>query len=153
MIKLITPIDTVDSSEAYAVGTRAILKGGNEYIYLPGVASCAQYDWVSYMTSNGLSYGSVTRLTNTAAGQVAIAQGAITNNKYGWFLIKGVGWGNAGEESSSGSVLYSCGTTATVTTVLERYMQIHGAFTIGAGVSGGTVKVFIRYPFLLGQKG
>ena len=153
MIKLITPLDTVDNAANYEVGTRATVRGGNEYIYLPGVASCAKYDWVSYITAaNGLSYGSVTRLTNTLAGNIAIAQGAIVSNKYGWFLIRGVGWGNVGDTVSSGSALYSCGTTATVTTTAESYMCIHGAFPIGTGASGGTGKFFVRYPFLLGQK-
>jgi hypothetical protein len=45
MLKLVTPLDQVDSDiPTYQVGTRTVTRDGNEYVYLPGVASVAQFD-------------------------------------------------------------------------------------------------------------
>ena len=153
MLKLITPLTQADSGNPqFTVGSRTMTKDGNEYIYLPGVASVAQYDWVTYKTATDLSYGSVTRLTpGDSAGPIAIAQAAITGNKYGWFLIKGMGWGNSGATwTATGSILYACGTTATVDNASTTGKTIIGSINVGAGASGGTVKALINYPFIPG---
>jgi hypothetical protein len=152
-VKLIYPLDQADTLiTEYEVGSRTITKDGNEYIYLPGIVSCAKYDWVVYKTTGtGLSYGSVTRMVNGTAGMVGIAQAAITGPKYGWFLIKGVGWGNAGEAFSSGSPLYSSGTTATVGTTFVASTAVYGAIGLGTSVSQGTAKVLLNYPMLYAQ--
>jgi hypothetical protein len=151
MIKIISPLDQVDNSATFTVGTRVVNKEGNEYIYLPGTTSVAQYDWVAIRTAAGpgLSYGSVTRLVYEAAGtdgMVGIAQGAIVSNKYGWFLIKGTGWGNCGDTCSSGSPIYASGTTANVTTTVTTNSLVYGAICVQDGASGGTVKVSINHP-------
>ena len=152
MIQISSPITQLDNTyPIYAVGTRLIAKNGNEYIYLPGTTSVAQYDWVTYKaitaTSPGMSYGSVTRMT-TSAGLVGIAQGVATSNKYGWFQIGGIGWANAGGVCASGSPIYSSGTTATVTTTAAASYNVMNAFACGDGQSGGTVKVSINHPYL-----
>jgi len=155
MIKLVTPLDQVDNpNPTYEVGTRVIVNGGNEYIYLPGIASCAAYDWIVFRTTgSGLSYGSVTRMgASGLSGQVGIAQGAVVGPAYGWFLIKGVGWGNFGvANASGGSPLFSCGTTAMVGTTRVSTHMVYGAFAVGAGVSSGTGKVFVDYPYYIGN--
>jgi len=157
MVKLITPLDQIDSYANYTPGSRTVTKDGNEYIYLPGVGFLTQYDFISYQTSDGLSYGSVKRLAiNTGGtatvGDVAIAQAAIVAPKYGWFLIKGVGWGNAGEVVASGSPLYvSVGTVAKVGTTVTSPHIIYGSVALGAGISAGTCKVLLNYPYYLGS--
>jgi len=148
MVKLHSPLDQVDTTyPLYGIGSRTVDKNGNEYIYLPGTTSVAAYDFVTYKTASGLSYGSVTRMVKGTAGQVAIAQGAATGPKYGWFQIYGVGWGNCGAVTSSGSPLYASGTTATVTTTVASTQLIYGTLCVGSGISGGTAKIFLNYPF------
>ena len=144
MIKLISPLTQVDSSAKFAVGTKAQTEDGSEYIYLTGEASVAALDWVTFTNSAG----SVVRLAANAKGNVGIAQAAIISNKWGWFQIKGNGWGNCGAEvSAGGSVIYSCGTTATVAPEVVAGDLLARAFFIDAGVSGGTVRVNLNYPF------
>ena len=155
MVKIITPIDQVDSTAQFTPGTRADTTDDNEYIYLPGTTSVAQYDFVNIRTASALSYGSVTRMVYTNAGPVAIAQAAITANSFGWFLIKGVGWGLAGEVAANGSILYASGTTGYVGTTVAANYGIYGALCVGAGqcvlTAAGTCKVLLNYPNLYGQ--
>ena len=154
MVKITTPIDQVDSTAQFTVGTRTQTKDGNEYIYLPGTTSVAQYDWVTIHTASALSYGSVTRMGQLNAGPVAIAQAAITGPNYGWFQVKGVGWGNAGEPVSAGSALYASGTTGYVGTTVASNHLIYRATAIGDGqcvlTAAGTCKVLINHPHLYG---
>jgi hypothetical protein len=162
MLRLLTPIEQVDTDlPKYQVGTRTVIGNGNEYIYLPGKASVALYDWVTYNTAAGasvgtFSFGSVTRFGAgyLNVGHVAISQGAITSNKYGWFQIAGQGWGNCGDGTSAakGSAVYVCtGTAATVTGVQDAGQIVYSAFIAGTGLGGGTVKVNIHYPYTLGM--
>jgi len=78
----------VDASVLYAVGARFTDEDGNVFIYLQGLASTAEGDWVTY------------RITSTAAavtkravagdqGNLAIAMAAIIGSKFGWYQIFG----------------------------------------------------------------
>ncbi len=147
MIKLITPLDQIDSLPAFTVGTKTQTKEGNEYIYLPGVASTDKYDWVVYITSaSGLSYGSVTRLATTGAiGPVAIAQGTIVSNKWGWFQIAGTATGHCSSITTAKPVSAS-GTAAFVTSTIVAGDLIAGAFCT-ASASDGTTTFFLDHPF------
>ena len=73
----------------HKVGTIVRMKdlsyGAGEFIYMKGVASCEQYDWVTLNADDG----TVTRLVANAVGPVGIAQAAITASYYGWFQISG----------------------------------------------------------------
>lgn len=149
MIKLITPLTQLDSSAKFTVGSKTITKDGNEYIYLPGVASVVKYDWVTYRTGAGPgSYGSVTRLVQNTSGAVAIAQAAIVSNKWGWFQIAGTGWGLTSSTFSSGSALYASGTTGAVdSAVVDRNEILHSlALGTSSGVASGTVLAWIDHP-------
>ena len=148
MIKLTSPLTQVDSEAKFTVGTRTQTKDGNEYIYLPGVASVAARDWVTYNTLTSGSYGSVTRLAADAKGPVAIAQAAINGNSYGWFGVRGLFDGYCGQATTSGHALYSCGTTAAVAGAKVNGDGVMNAFAVSTGVSGGTVKAHIVYPFV-----
>lgn len=81
--------DETSTTAKHRVGTIVRLKdadyGSGEFIYLKGVASCEQYDWVTY----NMDDGTVTRLAANAVGPVAIAQAATTASYYGWFQISG----------------------------------------------------------------
>ncbi len=150
MIQLITPLNQVDSSAAYTVGTKTMTKNGNEYIYLPGVASVATYDWVTYITSaTGLSYGSVTRLaTSGAVGLVGIAQGTIISNKWGWFQIAGTAIGNCNSIATTKAV-YASVTVAVVWTTVSTNEMIANAFCT-ASASDGTTTFLIDHPYITG---
>ncbi len=151
MIKITTPLTQVDSYAAYTVGTRAAPgKNGNEYIYLPGVASLSARNWVVYQTANGttFAYGSVTRLTNALCGPVAIAQATINSNSYGWFGIKGVFHGYVGAATSSGSMVWASGTAAAVDQTVTIGSAILGVVDCDTGISGGTATFILNYPFI-----
>lgn len=158
VVKLIAPLTQADTTLGlYQTGARTILKDGNEYIYLPGTTSVTQYDWVTYRAISavapGMSFGSVTRLSATEPGFVAISQGTITSNKFGWFQIGGIGWANAGGLCASGSPVYATGTSgtgtvATVCTASTALWNVLNAFAIGTGYSGGTFKVAMSHPYL-----
>lgn len=149
MLKLISPIDQLDSEPQFTVGSRTATKEGNEYIYLPGVASVAKYDAVTFVTvAAGLSYGSVTRLPTTGGkGLVGVAQAAIVTNKYGWFQTKGVGWVKTGITCTAGLPLYASGTVALVGTTAVSGDLIAGAFCIGTGAASGTCTALLNNPF------
>lgn len=159
MIKVYTPLTQVDTkTPTYKVGTRVEIVGGNEYIYLPGVASCGQFDWVNIITASALSYGSVTRLDTATAGPVGISQGtpSLTGNTFGWFQIRGVGWGGSGAVCSTGSPAFASGTVGLAMTTVDANNGIFGAFCIGtggcvSGGTGGTAKFVINYPYNCGM--
>ena len=148
MLKIISPLDQVDSAitPGFAYGSRGIDNKGNEYIYLPGTTSVEKYDACIFTTSSG----SVTRMvsTNTLSAQMGVAQGAITSNSAGWFQTYGEGWVQCGTTTSSGSALYSGGTTGTLTGASTTSASILGAIAIGAGTgaANGTIKVRLHYP-------
>jgi hypothetical protein len=154
MLEINDPVDTVYKHQQYEIGTRLKNKDGNEYVFLPGTTSVAQYDCVLIKTTGtGLSLGSVTRLVRAYAGPVAVAQAAITGPYYGWFQVKGVGWARAGSGCAGGSPCYASGTTAGIGEAVSASSGLEGCLTIGASaaVASGTVKVFLNYPFAYGQ--
>jgi hypothetical protein len=70
--------------------TRSNDAQGNEYIYLKGVASTVAGDWVVYD-----ELGATIRMVTTSIGPAAIAQSACVASNWGWYLVSGVGLGNA----------------------------------------------------------
>ena len=84
MIKIMTPLANVDSEAAYALGTRGHDNSGNEYIYLKGITSTAIGSWVTFDEAH-----LTTLAVADAQGRVAIAIGAVIDDKYGWYQIYG----------------------------------------------------------------
>lgn len=86
---------TVDDTARYPIGT--IVKaydetqGEGEFIYLPGVASCAPGDMVEYdLTPGAQAVVRGTNATSSNSGRpVAFAMGAIVATKFGWYQISG----------------------------------------------------------------
>lgn len=86
------PIGTV--AKFRDVGTTQL--GVGEFIFLPGVASTAAGDWVSYILSDGATGGAsggaaTTRWAGTASSGIplAIATAATVASTWGWYQIGG----------------------------------------------------------------
>ena len=134
-----TPLASVDTEKAYALGTRGKDNEGNEYIYLTGVASTVVGSWVTYD-----ELGITTLLVANAIGPVAVAM-AITDatTDFGWYQIFGkaeasiaantaadvmIGYetssGVAGDEKAAGDMIYGAVSRDAVTTAAIATVQI-----------------------------
>ena len=149
MVKITTPITSMGSTAQYTPGTTTIVRDTffdyeNEYIYLAGVASTAAYDWASFSSGTGKTL----RLAANVVAPIGIAQAACTAGSFGWYGIKGIFWGNSANAVSSGTGLYACGTAGTVSDSTVAGDYIVGASPTDTGASGGTVRVYISYPYI-----
>lgn len=145
MLKLITPLDQIDSTAQFTPGTRATTNDGNEYIYMKGVYSNVANGWVTYVSPTG----SITLLATTGAkGQVGITVGALETNKFGWVCIKGYVakalWG-AGPASANVQI-WASGTASYAGTYSVAGDLLAGAFSAGTPASG-SMAVSLNYPF------
>ena len=134
-----TPLASVDTEKAYALGTRGKDNAGNEYIYLTGVASTVVGSWVTYD-----ELGITTLLVANAIGPVAVAM-AITDatTDFGWYQIFGkaeasiaantaadvmIGYetssGVAGDGKAAGDMIYGAVSRDAVTTAAIATVQI-----------------------------
>ena len=148
MISLITSITEVDTAKRYTVGTIAQLKNGNEYIYLPGTPNVAKYNVCSFGSAcAAMSYGSVALLNINEIGCVGIAQGAIIQNTWGWFQIKGLAWASCDAVLSAGTILFSSGTLGYLTNAKTAGDAIMGMINLATSAAG-TVRVSLNYPFV-----
>lgn len=79
------------SGQRNPLGTRVVDDLGNEFIYLSGVASQAQGDFVQYNIASASSPFIAVRLVTTASyGCVAVGMSAAVATCYGWYQIFGV---------------------------------------------------------------
>lgn len=126
------------------LGTERKANDGAVYIYLEGVASTVDGDWVTYRAGEWTT----TRLVASAKGSVAIATAAVVASNYGWYLI--VGSDTAVCESSivSNAACYAMATAGRVDDAAVTGDQVHGARTTSAGVAGATATVSINRPFI-----
>jgi hypothetical protein len=134
----------VHTSLKNPLGTERKAQDGSVYIYLQGVASTVDGDWVTYRAGEWTT----TRLAASAKGSVAIATAAVVASNYGWYLI--VGSDTAVCESSivSNAACYAMGTAGRVDDAAVTGDQVHGARTTTAGAAGGTATVSINRPFI-----
>jgi hypothetical protein len=79
------------------------------YVYLAGVASTAQYDWVAYDEA-----GATIRAIADGQGDLAIATAATVANKYGWYQIVGKAYANALTGFADNGKVYLTGTAGSV---------------------------------------
>jgi hypothetical protein len=100
------PITTLSTVQNHPLGTivQAVdpTYGSGEFIYLDGVASCADKDWVSY------------NLDANAIGPVAVAMAACTASYYGWFQIGGKALGKCLTQFADNGRVYITGTAGSV---------------------------------------
>lgn len=105
---------SVDTEAKVPVGTIAVAEdptyGSAEFIYLAGVASTAQYDWVTY----NMDDGGTTRLAANAIGPVAIASAAIVASRWGWYCISGKHQGNAASNFADNGNVYATATAGRI---------------------------------------
>lgn len=90
------------------LGSRAFDSDGNEFVYLQGIASTVQYDWVTFNEASLTA-----RLVANAVGPVAVAQAAIVASSYGFYAINGLTSGNS-DTIAADQACYIDGTTGRV---------------------------------------
>ena len=82
--------DDVHTTKRFRLGTRVKDVAGNEYIYLTGVASTVDKDWVTFDEVH-----ITTRAAAGGKGRVAIANAAVdAATEFGWYGIYGSFSGN-----------------------------------------------------------
>jgi len=108
------PIANKETTAKHKVGTicRAVdpTYGAGEFIYLKGVASCAEKSWVTYKNDGGVT----ALLAANAIGPVAIAMSACTASYYGWFQINGMALGKCLTLMASNTRVWITGTGGSV---------------------------------------
>ena len=130
----------VHTSQKNPLGTRQQV-GGNEYIYLQGVASTVLGDLVTY--------DEVFLTTRAAAGGVgpcAIATAAVLANQFGWYLIVGSGTLNTSAAVADNAKLFLTATAGAVDDTSVAGDQVVGAIARSAAGGAGTITAQIRYP-------
>ena len=155
MIKIGTPLNQVDATAQFTIGTQTMVRDTefdsmNIYEYHPGGSDSAT--GTIYEVSGWSSTGSVTRVTTTTRGQVGIAMGSITSKSYGWYLVKGMGWALCGTTTASGTAIYASGTVGSVGARATLGSTLFGMISAGAGTPSatGTVKVSLTFPSITG---
>lgn len=141
-VPVIGDTSVIHDSALNELGTRAFDMDGNEYIYLKGVASTAQYDWVTFDEAH-----LTTRAVANAKGRVGIAQAAIVANKYGWYLIYGTGLGAVLASFADNGIPYLTATAGSVDDAAVAGDLVNGAMGRSA-ISGSTATFELSYPFV-----
>jgi hypothetical protein len=162
--------DNVDTTQLNPEGTVSFDQYGNEYIYLPGVASTVAGSWVTVVPGSTVGTTFATRLLlKTHTGRVAVAMAATVASTWGWYQV--YGWNSnalagsdgtivsgggeiAGSSLAGAPVLYAAATSAAA----AAGEKIRGAFTYSgqpdsdsaaAGTPGADkIVVFLNYPFV-----
>lgn len=137
---------TVYTEAIVPVGTIGTDNDGNQWIFLPGVASVVAGDFVTY---NPATFATA-RLVANAVGPVAVFLAAVdSTSEYGWAFIEGTTAGanaiNAGA-CAAGALLYITATTAVVDDVKVVGDLIVGAFCSVAEAAGKISVRFIHPP-------
>lgn len=149
----------VDDTAKIKVGTIAKAfdetQGEGEFIYLPGVASCAEGDFVVYdLVPGSQAIARAVAATHAGKGRpVAVAMAAVVAGKYGWFQISGVAVGNVAASFAAGSMVFLTSTAGTVDDAAVNGAQVlgaHGSSAIGTPDSGQAY-ITLNRPFVQGQ--
>ncbi len=145
------PIEEVSTERRHQLGTRVRAQdsahGIGEFVYVKGVASGAQYDWVTINADDW----SVTRLAANAIGPVGVMMAALdATTDYGWVQIYGkVAAGKCLTQFADNGRVYATGTAGAVDDASVAGDVVHGAK--GASltvVSSGVAEFEISYPFM-----
>ncbi len=87
--QLVAPtLTTVDDTAVYAVGREYTNPAGEVFIYLQGIASVIEGDWVTYRVTS-ITTAVIKRVVAGDQGTLAIAMAAVINTKFGWFQVVG----------------------------------------------------------------
>jgi hypothetical protein len=142
--------EQVHTTKKFRLLTRKLDSSGNEYIYLKGVASLADGDFVRY-DGTGVTTRAITSMT--ADGPIAVAKAAVdASTSYGWFLVRGrdAAANVATHSSGAGKALFVGGTAGRATTTPASEECMVGAFSDGDSVSNSG-PVFLVYPVASGD--
>jgi hypothetical protein len=120
-------------------------KTGNEYIYLPGVASNAVAD-ACVFTKTAAGVYTVSRLTTSTKGRVVVTLVANTSTTGGsWYLLNGTGTVTS-SGATSGGALYASATAGSVTSTSASNAGISGAHSTSATSSGtSSIQLYQAY--------
>jgi len=141
---IMTPLASVDTEKAYALGTRGKDNAGNEYIYLTGVASTVVGSWVTYD-----ELGITTLLVANAIGPVAVAM-AITDatTDFGWYQIFGKAEASIAANTSADVVIGYETSSGAAGDGKAAGDMIYGAVSRDAVTTAAIATVQITYPFV-----
>ena len=117
------PWSDVDTTKKYRLGTVKKDVAGNEYMYVQGVASGAQYDWVT------IDEDHVTiRAVADAQGRVGVLQGTLdATTDFGWMAISGNHYGKALTGFADNGKVYLTATAGSIDDA-----DVAGDFVVGA---------------------
>lgn len=152
--KTVQGIATVSTVQNHPLGTRVRARddgtgafGEGEFIYLPGVASCAIGTWVTYAADSWAT----TRLAANAIAPVAVAMAAVdATTKYGWFQIWGKAVGLALASYADNGLVYATATAGSVDDAVvsgDRVKCALGASAIDHPDTG-FAEFEIHYPYM-----
>lgn len=133
--------DVYTSQKAFAIGER-YRHGGNEYIFLKGVASTVAGSWVTYD-----ELGVTALLAANAIAPVAIAMAATVANTYGWYLIYGTGSALVATGFADNGNVYATATAGTADDAVVAGDRVKNAIGRSA-ISGGKATMQINYPYM-----
>ena len=142
-MKLVTPLDQVDSTALYTVGSKVMDKSGNEYIYLLGVASTVAGDAVIYSGAY-----TTARAVANLKGLVAFAMAATVAAKYGWYQTAGLVNGLTLTAVVTAAPLYLTATAGQLDDAVVATDLVYGAFATGTGGVGAACTFIVNHPFV-----
>jgi hypothetical protein len=137
-------VTKIDDSAEVALGSRALDTEGNEYVYLEGVASTVDGDFVTY----NKDYLTARLTTSTAPGPVAVAKAATVANKFGWYQVGGqIAAANVATHTDGQALLFRSSTAGRVTTTAATGEQIAGAVSGGNTTAANVGPAILNNPF------
>lgn len=137
-----TPGD-IHTLQRNPLGAEAIDDQGNVWIYLAGVASCVEGDWVSFNTTGYVAV----RLAANAVGRVAIAPAAILAANWGWFMVKGFYPTSNSDTVAGAGGLFIDGTAGRVDDQSVAGDFVNGAVSTAADTTN-KLPVNINFPYV-----
>ena len=137
----------VDSYAKFALGSRSFDKDEYEYIYLKGVASTVAYSAVIYDEDGATVLADGDGTAPATGGPLAIAQGAVVANKYGWYMIFGKTYVISAANATDNDQVYLTTTVGTVdSTDVATYLVIGAWFRGAYSATGTKALVQLCYP-------
>ncbi len=137
----------VDSYKKFALGSRSFDKDDYEYIYLKGVASTAAYSPVVYDEDGTTVLADSAGTAPANAGPIAIAQGAVVADKYGWYMVFGKTYIISAANSTDNSQVYLTTDAGIADSTDVASALVIGAWFRGAYSATGTkALVQVCYP-------
>ncbi len=134
----------VDTSAKMPLGTRALDRAGNEYVYMLGVASTEAGSWVTFDEAY-----TTTLLAANAIGPVAVAMAATVASTWGWYCVYGTCSATLAANCADNAKIGRETTDGTAGDGRAAGDEIYGAISRGATAGAAALAaVQIYYPFV-----